>query len=362
MSTAADRRKRMLEAEGAKLRGRASSLAGMVSPTVKRTSSIAVPATHADSTARTLFPAEAAPSVDEVIVLPTQPTNESQTARELRLKGINTEFDPTPRKQAPIAPSAAIVDDEARQSFVHQPAPKGMMVQMQIRRERSGLKKFYPEYRLFFKEQDKFCLAARKRKKNKTTNYLVSMSESELSKRATSFVGKLRSNFLGTAFTIYDDGLNPSEGLKPDKKIRQELGAVIYEANLLGTKGPRKMHCVIPAMTELGTPVQVQPRKEEETLVARHKQHDMVDLVQLHNKSPQWNDESQSYVLNFKGRVTIASVKNFQLIHPDNPDYVVLQFGKCGPDVFTMDYQYPLSAFQAFCICLSSFDNKLACE
>jgi hypothetical protein len=27
-----------------------------------------------------------------------------------------------------------------------------------------------------------------------------------------------------------------------------------------------------------------------------------------------------------------------------------------------MDYSYPLSAFQAFAICLSSFDTKLACE
>jgi hypothetical protein len=27
-----------------------------------------------------------------------------------------------------------------------------------------------------------------------------------------------------------------------------------------------------------------------------------------------------------------------------------------------MDYRYPLSAFQAFAICLTSFDTKLACE
>jgi hypothetical protein len=28
-----------------------------------------------------------------------------------------------------------------------------------------------------------------------------------------------------------------------------------------------------------------------------------------------WNEETQSYVLNFHGRVTQASVKNFQIIH-----------------------------------------------
>ncbi len=40
--------------------------------------------------------------------------------------------------------------------------------------------------------------------------------------------------------------------------------------------------------------------------------------IALKNKSPQWNDESQSYVLNFNGRVAMASIKNFQIIHEDD--------------------------------------------
>jgi len=67
----------------------------------------------------------------------------------------------------------------------------------------------------------------------------------------------------------------------------------------------------------------------------------------------------------------VASVKNFQLvaaIDPSQPgaqvdqDAVLLQFGKVGKDMFTMDYRYPLSAFQAFAICLTNFGTKLACE
>jgi hypothetical protein len=75
--------------------------------------------------------------------------------------------------------------------------------------------------------------------------------------------------------------------------------------------------------------------------------------------------------------VTVASVKNFQLIASapqaaaaaaagqtaaPSHDTVILQFGKVARDTFTMDYRYPLSAFQAFAICLTSFDTKLACE
>lgn len=50
-------------------------------------------------------------------------------------------------------------------------------------------------------------------------------------------------------------------------------------------------------------------------LLERWKSKHMDSLIELHNKTPVWNDESQSYVLNFHGRVTQASVKNFQVVH-----------------------------------------------
>jgi tubby-related protein 1 len=100
----------------------------------------------------------------------------------------------------------------------------------------------------------------------------------------------------------------------------------------------------------------------------------------LRNKAPRWHEHLQCWCLNFHGRVTVASVKNFQLAaaaaaadpnDPTNPndptssrddETVLLQFGKVDDDVFTMDYRQPLSAFQAFAISLSSFGTKLACE
>lgn len=38
----------------------------------------------------------------------------------------------------------------------------------------------------------------------------------------------------------------------------------------------------------------------------------------LRNKPPKWNDTLNAYCLNFSGRVTQASVKNFQLVSVDN--------------------------------------------
>lgn len=93
--------------------------------------------------------------------------------------------------------------------------------------------------------------------------------------------------------------------------------------------------------------------------------------IVLKNNTPRWHEHLQCWCLNFHGRVTVASVKNFQLALTGEPsetraheddEGVILQFGKIGDDVFTMDYRHPLSAFQAFAICLTSFGTKLACE
>lgn len=93
--------------------------------------------------------------------------------------------------------------------------------------------------------------------------------------------------------------------------------------------------------------------------------HSETKLLMLKNKAPRWHEQLQCWCLNFNGRVTVASVKNFQLVAcsgEENGEDVIVQFGKVGKDAFTMDYQYPISAFQAFAICLSSFDTKIACE
>lgn len=55
--------------------------------------------------------------------------------------------------------------------------------------------------------------------------------------------------------------------------------------------------------------------QDHESLLSKWQNKTMDNLIELHNKSPVWNDDTQSYVLNFHGRVTQASVKNFQIVH-----------------------------------------------
>ncbi|XP_051464057.1 tubby-related protein 3 isoform X2 [Apus apus] len=209
-----------------------------------------------------------------------------------------------------------------------------------------------------------FLLAGRKRKKSKTSNYLISVDPTDLSREGESFIGKLRSNLMGTKFTVYDHGVSPvkAQGLVEKAHTRQELAAICYETNVLGFKGPRKMSVIIPGMNMNHKRIPIRPRSEHESLLSKWQNKNLDNLIELHNKAPVWNDDTQSYVLNFHGRVTQASVKNFQIVHDNDPDYIVMQFGRVAEDVFTLDYNYPLCALQAFAIGLSSFDSKLACE
>lgn len=84
-------------------------------------------------------------------------------------------------------------------------------------------------------------------------------------------------------------------------------------------------------------------------------------LLALQNRPPWWNVELGSFVLNFGGRVSVASVKNFQLCDRYDQDYIMLQFGRiAGRHSFTMDFQYPLTAVQAFAIAISSLQSKIS--
>uniref|UniRef100_A0A3Q2QLN2 Si:dkey-220f10.4 n=1 Tax=Fundulus heteroclitus TaxID=8078 RepID=A0A3Q2QLN2_FUNHE len=257
---------------------------------------------------------------------------------------------------------------EDLEKFALRPAPRDVTIQCRVTRDRRGVEKgIYPTYYLHMEKEDGkrvFLMAGRKRKKCKTSNYLISIDPTNLSRDTNSYIGKLRSNVLGTKFTVYDGGENPEKKpfIKESESVRQELAAICYETNVLGFKGPRKMTVIVPGMLENDERVSIRPTNELETLLVRHANGNTDKLVTLVNKSPSWNEQTQSYVLNFHGRVTQASVKNFQIIHPDNEDYIVMQFGRVAEDVFSMDYSFPMCALQAFAITLSSFDGKLACE
>lgn len=268
-------------------------------------------------------------------------------------------------------------------SSLKQPGPKELPMQCFIKRNKKNSTFYlYLSLTQMFMDKGKFLLAARRFRHGAHTEYIISLDADDLSQGSNAYVGKLRSDFLGTKFTIYDSR-PPYSGAKASscrtsrrfasKQISPqvpagnfEIGQVSYKFNLLKSRGPRRMLCTLqcPPMEKA---IKEDPHKENTACSLAHNTGSVV----LRNKAPRWHENLQCWCLNFHGRVTVASVKNFQLVaapHPDqaggvgDDETVLLQFGKVGDDMFTMDYRQPLSAFQAFAICLTSFGTKFACE
>uniref|UniRef100_A0A0N4ZFK8 WD_REPEATS_REGION domain-containing protein n=1 Tax=Parastrongyloides trichosuri TaxID=131310 RepID=A0A0N4ZFK8_PARTI len=79
-------------------------------------------------------------------------------------------------------------------------------------------------------------------------------------------------------------------------------------------------------------------------------------LLRMTNKAPFWNEQSQVYQLDFGGRVTQESAKNFQIEYKDKQ---VMQFGRIEGGAYTLDFCSPFSAVQAFAIALASITQRL---
>ncbi|XP_029780380.1 tubby-related protein 2 isoform X1 [Suricata suricatta] len=267
---------------------------------------------------------------------------------------------------------------EDMEAYVLRPALYGRTMRCLITRDRRGIDKgMFPFFYLYLELADgrkHFLLAGRKRKRSKTSNYLISLDPTDLSRDGDNFVGKVRSNVLGTKFTIFDNGVNPERNfLLETARVREELGVVCYENNVSGFRGPRKMTVIIPGLDAHNQRISVQPQNEHDSLLSRLQRGSSQGLVLLQNKLPSWRYESATHGLTFHRRVTRPSVKNFQIVYRDYRElrrlclpgqgshYLVLQFGRVAPDVFTMDFCFPLSPLQAFAICLSRFDGKVSC-
>ncbi|CAA0828557.1 Tubby-like F-box protein 3 [Striga hermonthica] len=293
-----------------------------------------------------------------------------------------------------------------------QPGPRNTVIQCFIKRNRgTQTYNLYLNLSQASNDDGKFLLAARRCRRPTYTDYIISLNADDVSKGSNNYIGKLRSNFLGTKFTIYD-AQPPNVGAKVTKsrstrlvglrQISPKVPAgnfpvvhISYELNVLGSRGPRRMQCIMNAIPASAVePDGVAPTqtafvpgnfesfpsslpffRSKSTRVDSFRSGPLVgpkdDALVLKNKAPRWHEQLQCWCLNFNGRVTVASVKNFQLVASvennrgdvqEQDNNVILQFGKVGKDIFTMDYQYPISAFQAFAICLSSFDTKIACE
>ncbi|KHN00530.1 Tubby-like F-box protein 2 [Glycine soja] len=269
-----------------------------------------------------------------------------------------------------------------------QPGPRDSPIQCFIRRNKET-----STYLLYFglvpseNDSNKLLLAAKRIRRATGTGFVISLAADDFSRASNKYVG--------LTFWV------PSSPYMTVKlhMILQFNQIVNLVGDFILSRGPRRMHCVmnsipVSAIQEGGNaptptsfpqifdePFSPSPALKEKAQVTDLNSASLseppvlsqgsTEQLALKNKAPRWHEQLQCWCLNFKGRVSVASVKNFQLVAAVDPSHnisaeeqekVILQFGKIGKDIFTMDYCYPLSTFQAFAICLSSFDTKPACE
>ena len=68
-------------------------------------------------------------------------------------------------------------------------------------------------------------LTGKKRGMNSTSNYMITIDQQKFAKDANGYLGKVRSNFLGTEFYIYDAKENPKKAAAKEE-MRQSMGVV----------------------------------------------------------------------------------------------------------------------------------------
>ncbi|CAH1420596.1 unnamed protein product [Lactuca virosa] len=157
-----------------------------------------------------------------------------------------------------------------------------------------------------FTNKGKFILAARRYRHGAHMEYIISLDPDDSSQGSNAYVGKLRQLPHNGAKHLSNKSVRQiaSKQISPQVPSSNfEIGETSYKFNILKSRGPRRMMC---SLTSTST-------------------------------SPDQQFDS------------VASVKNFQLVatlEPSQPggkgdgETVLLQFGKVGDDMFTMDYNY----------------------
>lgn len=224
-------------------------------------------------------------------------------------------------------------------------------------------------------------------------------------------IAKVRGNLMGSEFRSYDNGKEPGKA-RGMIDVRKQVCVVQFAATF-GYQ-PRALKVFIPKVEEhegmdansvsftarqfkmykregddlgvLGTNI-IKMAGGDAHLPAAAEGAEEKGIGLYINQAPVWNPSEGMYTLDFRGRVTVASVKNFLLERPlqetppaeqsntstsastdggeeEKSRETVLIFGRTGnePDEYSLDFSFPFSPLQAFCCALSSVDSHMICE
>lgn len=180
-------------------------------------------------------------------------------------------------------------------------------------------------------------------RESENSEFVISKTKGVFCKYGSNYLGVLKPNMLGTKFELLDFGLESAfmkdlpKGFLPKQRL---VETIEYDSNFFAEK-PRSFRIQHYDIT----------KKEP---VVSHK---------FENLAPKYNEARGCYTLNFFGRVSKASARNFQLCRSveedeEQEEEFLLSHGKCSKNNFNLDYRAPFNAFNAFAVSLTAIGKK----
>ncbi|CAL9215191.1 unnamed protein product [Arabidopsis halleri] len=208
----------------------------------------------------------------------------------------------------------------------------------------------------------KLAVAFHRRRNGKSIFRVAQNVKGLLCSSDESYVGSMTANLLGSKYYIWDKGVRVGS---VGKMVKPLLSVVIFTPTITTWTGRyRRMRALLPKQQPL------QKNNNKQVQQASKLPLDWLEnkekVQKLCSRIPHYNKITKQHELDFRdrGRTGLriqSSVKNFQLTLTENPRQTILQMGRVDKARYVIDFRYPFSGYQAFCICLASIDSKLCC-
>ncbi|CAN6237328.1 unnamed protein product [Urochloa humidicola] len=206
--------------------------------------------------------------------------------------------------------------------------------------------------------QDRKLAVARHRRRRGRSEFIVAQNQDGI-------FGTVGANLVGSKYQIRGQG-NRVDEMKSDSK--RLLGVVAFAPTITTFTGSfRSMRAWIPKNQSMQLKTNNSAQIQHISGLPKDWQEKKSRADQLCSRAPFYNHMTKRYELDFRERAgrmgykVQTSVKNFQMTLEENGRQTVLQLGRVGKSKYIMDFRYPLTGYQAFCICLASIDSKLCC-
>ena len=266
------------------------------------------------------------------------------------------------RLAEPVIPFDA--DDAKLYAFITTPLEEGQSLLMTISQDPFG-----KSFQLIQDSSSRIILTATKRLDglkafSLATNYSIMMLPTDRSvarsqadppkSRAASLlepvrVGKLRSNALGSQYSLFDQGKNPEKATGMNE-VRRELMAIKFEV-VHSVYTRRSTFCCLPKTGHFR-----RPTSKDQILLERAKNQDphvvtLFPFIPNTSRLPRQED--------FQGFAPTHSVKNIML-HDPSTKRIVLRFAKQNDRItFKIQISHPFSILSAFGLAIASIDSRV---